>query len=88
MTIYYSYHMPIWLGILKSLFLIVGLTTTIKIYNSKIYNQNLSSFVTLMLFLTLILDPTLFALRTTKKLPDGSEVSVRKPIIALGDTRR
>lgn len=83
MTVYYSYHMPIWLGILGLLFLIIGLIATIKSYYYKTYSQNLFSFVALTLFLTLILDPTRFALRTTKKLPDGSEVRVKKPIIAF-----
>lgn len=33
--------------------------------------------------LTLLLDPTLCALRSNMKLPDGSEVRVKKPFIAL-----
>lgn len=83
MLVFYSYHQPFGILAWQLITFLFGLTAMIARYQ---YDYRGHAFWFLFLAtsnLTILLDPTLCALRTTMKLPDGSEVKVKKPLITF-----
>lgn len=79
---YYSYESPIQAQACRSYLLFVGITAIISTYQYDhgsllwriYYTIDAASF---------LLDPTSCALKVKKKLEDGREVTVKKPILAF-----
>lgn len=83
MTVYYSYHQPFGFLVWQLITFLFGLTAMIARYQYD-YRGHVLWFLFLTTSnLTILLDPTLCALRTNMKLPDGSEVRVKKPLITF-----
>lgn len=83
MTVYYNYHQPFGFLVWQLITFLFGLTAMVAQHQYDYHGYFLWFLFLTTSNLTILLNPTLCALRTTMKLPDGSEVKVKKPLISF-----
>ncbi|EYE99621.1 uncharacterized protein EURHEDRAFT_407609 [Aspergillus ruber CBS 135680] len=80
---YYHYHIPFGTDSWMAMYIFFGLTATIAWFQ---YDYNSKAFWFLFQscqFLKILFDPDVCSLSKKKKLPNGSEVKVNKPLIGF-----
>lgn len=86
--IYYHYHIPFGMDSWVALYVFIGMTAAIARYQ---YDYN-GHFLWLLFHtcqnLKFLFDPDTCSLSKKKKLPDGSEVKVNKPLIGFRECEK